>query len=72
VGGPIGLLKNGDVVTIDAEKRLISVDLSAKEFAARRKKWRAPKPNVTEGWLARYAALVSSGSEGAVLKIPGA
>jgi dihydroxy-acid dehydratase len=70
VGGPIGLLQNGDVVTINANKKELSVKLSAAEFAKRRKKWKAPKPRFTEGWLARYAALVSSASEGAVLKLP--
>ncbi|MGQ0643919.1 MAG: dihydroxy-acid dehydratase [Elusimicrobiota bacterium] len=71
VGGPIGLLKDGDSVTIDAERRALSVALSKTELAARRKKWKAPKIRAT-GWLARYAALVSSSSEGAVLRVPGA
>jgi dihydroxy-acid dehydratase len=70
VGGPIGLLKNGDVVTIHAEKRSLSVALSAAELARRRKAWKAPKPSVKGGWLERYAALVSSASEGAVLSAP--
>jgi dihydroxy-acid dehydratase len=71
MGGPIGLLKNGDQVTIDAEKRVLSVALSKAELAKRLKKWRAPKPRYTDGWLARYAALVGSASEGAVLRVPG-
>src|SRR6185503_4487061 len=58
VGGPIGLIQNGDVVTINANKKELSVKLSAAELAKRRKKWKAPKPRFTEGWLARYAALV--------------
>jgi dihydroxy-acid dehydratase len=70
VGGPIGLLKNGDLVTIDAEKRALRVALSPAELAKRRRKWKAPKPRVADGWLARYAAMVSSASEGAVLKVP--
>jgi dihydroxy-acid dehydratase len=71
VGGPIGLIKTGDVVTIDADKRELSVKVSAGELSKRRKKWKAPKSKVTpDGWLARYAALVSSASEGAVLKVP--
>jgi dihydroxy-acid dehydratase len=69
VGGPIGLLKDGDLVTIDAEKRELSVALSKTELAKRLKKWKAPKPRFTQGWLARYAALVTSGSEGAVLRV---
>jgi dihydroxy-acid dehydratase len=70
VGGPIGLIKNGDMVTIDAEKKELSVALSKAELAKRSKSWKAPKAKVSTGWLARYAALVSSASEGAVLKVP--
>jgi dihydroxy-acid dehydratase len=69
-GGPIALIKTGDVVTIDAEKQELSVAVSAAEMARRRKAWKAPKPKVTQGWLARYAALVSSATEGAVLRVP--
>ncbi len=71
LGGPIGLLKNGDVVTIDTEKRTLSVALSKAELDKRRKGWKPPKPRYTDGWLARYAALVGSASEGAVLRVPG-
>jgi dihydroxy-acid dehydratase len=67
-GGPVALLKNGDVVTIDAEKRELSVRLTSAELAKRRRAWKAPKPKVSGGWLARYAALVGSASEGAVLR----
>jgi dihydroxy-acid dehydratase len=67
-GGPIGLLKNGDVVTIDAKKQSLSVALSKSELAARRKRWKPRKPNAS-GWLARYAALATSASEGAVLRV---
>ena len=65
-GGVIALLKNGDPIVIDAEKRRIDVGLTAKELAARRKNWRQPKPNYTRGVLAKYAATVSTASEGAV------
>jgi len=70
VGGPIGLIKNGDTVTINAEKRELSVALSKTEWAKRAKAWKPPKRRAT-GWLARYAAMVTSGSEGAVLRVPG-
>lgn len=66
VGGPLALLKNGDVVTIDAEKRELRVDISATELKARQKKFKAPKPRYTRGVLAKYAHLVTSASEGAV------
>lgn len=66
VGGAIGLLKNGDQITIDAEKRLLHVDLSDAELKKRRKAWKAPKPPYTRGVLAKYAKLVSTASIGAV------
>lgn len=65
-GGPIGLLEEGDTITIDAEKNEISADLSEEEFAARKEKWVQPKPHYTRGVLAKYAKLVTSASEGAV------
>lgn len=66
VGGPIALVKNGDTITIDAEKREITLNIPAKELAARRKVWKQPKPRFTRGVLAKYAAHVTSASEGAV------
>lgn len=66
VGGPIGLVKNGDCITIDASSRSISVGVSAKEMAARKKQWKAPKPKYKRGVLAKYASAVSSASEGAI------
>jgi dihydroxy-acid dehydratase len=66
VGGAIGLLKNGDLITIDAEKRLLEVKLSKAELSRRRKVWKAPKPRYTRGVLSKYARLVSSASIGAV------
>ncbi len=66
VGGPIGLLRNGDRVTIDALKRSISVDLSATELRRRRSAWRPRRPYATGGVLAKYAHLVGSASSGAV------
>ncbi len=66
VGGPIGIVKNGDPITIDAVRNTISLDLSAKELKARQKAWRPKKPKETRGALAKYARLVTSASEGAV------
>ena len=66
VGGPIGLLRNGDRITIDAVRREISVALSAAELRRRRAAWKPRKPYAEVGALAKYASLVSSASTGAV------
>ena len=68
-GGPIGLLRPGDRIRIDIDKRLLEVDLSAAELKARRAAWKAPEPRVKTGWLYRYAKMVTSGSQGAVLSV---
>jgi dihydroxy-acid dehydratase len=70
-GGPIGLIENGDVITIDIQQRSITLDVSDDELHRRRQGWKPRLPKV-RGWLARYAAMVTSGSCGAVLKVPGA
>jgi dihydroxy-acid dehydratase len=66
VGGPIALVQNGDTITIDAEKRELTLVVTAKELAARRKAWKKPAPRYTRGVLAKYAAHVTSASFGAV------
>ena len=66
VGGPIGLLRDGDVVTIDAERNLLAVEVDEAELAARRAAWTPPAPRYTTGVLAKYAKLVGSAAEGAV------
>lgn len=66
VGGPIGLLRNGDQITIDALRRQIRTDVSAAELRRRRAAWKPRKPFVTTGVLAKYAHLVGSASSGAV------
>jgi dihydroxy-acid dehydratase len=66
VGGTIALVREGDSITIDAKKRLLQLNVSAKELAARRKKWKAPKPRYTQGLLAKYRKLVSTASRGAI------
>jgi dihydroxy-acid dehydratase len=66
VGGPIGLVKEGDSITIDAHQQLIELNISAAEFAARKAAWRAPAPRYTRGVLAKFAKLAASASRGAV------
>jgi dihydroxy-acid dehydratase len=66
VGGPLALLRNGDIVTIDAVKRRIDAQVSESEWRTRRKAWKAPKPYATTGVLAKFAREVRSASEGAV------
>jgi len=66
LGGPIGLLRDGDEIAIDAVKRTLEIKLSAAELRKRRAKWKAPKPYATKGVLAKYARIVSSASLGAV------
>lgn len=65
-GGPIGAVKNGDLVVFDIAKRQLNVELSAKEIKARLKKVKLPAPRYTSGVMAKYARHVSSASEGAV------
>lgn len=66
VGGPIGLLKDGDVITIDAEKKTISAAVSDEEMAARRKNFVAPPLKATRGTLHKYIKNVASASLGCV------
>jgi dihydroxy-acid dehydratase len=66
VGGTIALVKERDSITIDAKKRLLQLNVSAKELVARRKKWKPPKPRYTRGLLAKYMKLVSTASRGAI------
>src|SRR5882724_6520087 len=65
-GGPLALVKNGDAIAIDAEKRELTLEVTGKELNARRKSWKKPAPRYTRGVLAKYAAHVTSASEGAV------
>ena len=68
VGGPIGLLKNGDIIEIDIPNNKINVKLSDEELAERKKAWKPPKLRITKGYLAKYASLATSADTGAVLK----
>jgi len=65
-GGVIGLIKNGDIITIDITQNRIDVDLSPEEIEIRRKKWRRPVDNLQSGILKKFRCLVSSASEGCV------
>ena len=67
-GGPIGLLKNGDIISIDIPNKRLDVKLSDEELAARRAEWKAPEPRVKEGYLVRYARSVSSAAKGAIVE----
>ena len=67
-GGPIGLVEEGDTISIDIPNAKITLEVSDEELAARRARYVAPAPNVTSGWLARYARLVTSANYGAVLE----
>jgi dihydroxy-acid dehydratase len=66
VGGPLALVKNGDPITIDARARQLTLDVSTKEFNARRRAWKPRKARYARGVLAKYARLVSTASAGAV------
>jgi dihydroxy-acid dehydratase len=66
VGGPIGLVRDGDAITIDAQTREIRLDVAAETLVQRRSEWRAPEPYARKGVLAKYARVVSSASRGAV------
>jgi dihydroxy-acid dehydratase len=71
VGGAIGLLKDGDVISIDVAKRSLKVELSDAELARRRKEWKPMPPRYTHGVFAKYAELVTSSSRGAVCLVSG-
>ena len=67
-GGPIGIVKDGDEISIDITKRKLDLLLSKKEIEHRLKKQKPLKPKITKGWLARYASSVTSASTGAIMK----
>jgi dihydroxy-acid dehydratase len=66
VGGAIALVREGETITIDAEKRLLQLQVSEGELDRRRAQWTAPAPRYTRGVLAKFATLVSSASKGAI------
>jgi len=68
VGGPIGLLKTGDIIEIDIPAGKIGVKLTDDELAKRKTQWKKPQPRITKGCLAKYASMATSADTGAVLK----
>ncbi len=71
VGGPIALVQEGDIIDIDIDNLSLNVRVSDEELAKRKEQWQPREPKVTTGYLARYAAMVTSGNRGAILEIPG-
>ncbi|SCP98109.1 dihydroxy-acid dehydratase [Anaerobium acetethylicum] len=69
VGGPIALVEEGDIITIDINANKLDFAVSDEELEKRREKWQPRAPKITTGYLARYAAMVTSGNRGAVLEI---
>jgi dihydroxy-acid dehydratase len=67
-GGPIGLIRDGDIVRIDLAARRLEVEVLDEELAQRRKEWTAPAPKYERGWLARYTKMVTNASNGAILE----
>ncbi len=68
VGGPIALVEEGDMITLDINNYKITLEVSDEELERRRAAWKAPEPKVKTGYLARYAKLVSSADKGAILE----
>ena len=71
VGGPIALVEEGDIIEINIPANTLNVRVSDEEMARRKAAWTPREPKVTTGYLARYAALVTDASKGAVLQVPG-
>ena len=71
LGGPIALVEEGDIISIDIDHHKLELKVSDEELARRKAAWTPREPKVTTGYLARYAALVTSADKGAVLKVPG-
>ena len=70
VGGPIALVEEGDIISINIPEMKLDIKVSDEEMAARRAKWQPRQPKVTTGYLARYASMVTSGNRGAILEVP--
>ena len=70
VGGPIALVEEGDIISINIPELKLELKVSDEELAARKAKWQSREPKVTTGYLARYAAMVTSGNRGAILEVP--
>ena len=70
VGGPIALVEEGDIISINIPELKLEIKVSDEEMQARREKWQTREPKVTTGYLARYASMVTSGNRGAILEVP--
>ena len=70
VGGPIALVEEGDIISINIPENSLNIKVSDEEMAKRREKWQPRKPEITTGYLARYTEMVTSGNRGAILEIP--
>ena len=70
VGGPIALVEEGDIISINIPELKLEIRVSDEELQARRAKWQPREPKVTTGYLARYASMVTSGNRGAILEVP--
>lgn len=70
VGGPIALVEEGDIIDIDIDQLSLNLRISDEEMKKRKENWKPREPKVTTGYLARYAAMVTSGNRGAILEIP--
>lgn len=70
-GGPIAIVQNGDIISIDIPNRTLNVKLSDSEIQSRLRKLKPFEPKIKKGYLARYSHFVTSASKGAILKIPG-
>ena len=70
VGGPIALVAEGDIISINIPELKLEIKVSDEEMQARKAKWQPREPKVTTGYLARYAAMVTSGNRGAILEVP--
>ena len=70
VGGPIALVEEGDIISINIPELKLEIKVSDEEMQARREKWQPREPKVTNRYLARYASMVTSGNRGAILEVP--
>ena len=70
VGGPIALVEEGDIISINIPELKLEIKVSDEEMQARREKWQPREPKVITGYLARYASMVTSGNRGAILEVP--
>ena len=70
VGGPIALVEEGDIISINIPENRLDLKVGDEVLAERKAKWQPREPKITTGYLARYAAMVTSGNRGAILEIP--